>query len=268
MDETTIGFQALANGLEADGGGYRCHIPQPWRQGRTAYGGLTAGLCLAAAQKQFSDLPPFRSANINFIGPVSGPPHFTSRLLRQGRNVTSVETTAKVGGEIVASVNFIFGGLRESAINVAYPAPDAPKPQDCELFTPPEARGFVPEFFNRFDTRVIKGARPMTGASEGYIRTWSRHADPASRVGAASLLTIGDALPPAASPLMTKIAPVSSVNWIFTVLTDKPQTQEGWWHLETNLTAAKGGYSSQVMRIWNIEGELVAEGGQCVAIFA
>ncbi len=267
MDETAIGFQALADGLEARDGSYLGYIPEPWRQGRTAYGGLTAGLCLTAAQKQFPDLPPFRSASINFIGPVSGPPHFTSRLLRQGRNVTSVETLAKVGDDVVANTTFIFGGLRESAISVAYPAPDAPLPDACELFTPPEARGFAPEFFNRFETRVIQGARPMSGASEGYIRTWSRHTDPASREGAASLLTIGDALPPAASPLMAKIAPVSSVNWLFTVLTDEPQTQDGWWHLETKLTAATGGYSSQVMRIWNMEGELIAEGLQCVTIF-
>jgi len=107
----------------------------------------------------------------------------------------------------------------------------------------------------------------MSGASEGYIRTWSRHADPASRIGMASLLTLGDVLPPAAAPLFKQFGAISSVNWIFTVLTDSPETKEGWWHVETKLTAAAGGYSSQVMRIWNTEGQLVAEGMQCVAIF-
>jgi len=267
MDETTIGFQALSEGLTENGQDYLGHVPEPWRQGRTAYGGLTAGLSLRAAQRQFPDLPPFRSATINFIGPVSGDPHFSSRLLRQGRNVTSVETVAKVGEDIAANTSFIFGGLRSSEISVPCPAPKAPPPESCEPFTPPQARDFTPGFFSRFDTRLIAGARPVSGSSEGYIRTWSRHADPASRQGIASLLTIGDVLPPAAMPMLTKMGPVSSINWIFTVLTDTPETEDGWWHIESKLTAAAGGYSSQVMRIWNTEGALIAEGMQCVAIF-
>jgi len=44
----------------------------------------------------------------------------------------------------------------------------------------------------------------MSGAEEGYIRTWSRHMDEASRDGIDSLVTIGDVLPPAALPMFTK----------------------------------------------------------------
>ena len=40
-----------------------------------------------------------------------------------------------------------------------------------------------------------------------------------------------------------------------------------WWHVESRLTAARGGYSSQIMRIWNTEGRLVVEGLQSIAIF-
>jgi len=261
------GFNEVANNAVSEGDGYRWVIPEGWRQGRTAYGGLTAGLSFIAAQKQFLDLPPFRSATINFIGPVTGDPVFTSQLLRQGRNVTSIETEGRIEDKVISNATFIFGGLRESSISVECLAPKTPPPEDCEPFTPPSAKDFVPAFFNRFDTRLIKGARPMSGADEGYIRTWSRHADPASRQGMASLLTLGDVLPPSASPLFKQKGPISSVNWIFTVLTDDPQTEEGWWHVETKLTAASGGYSSQVMRIWNTEGQLVAEGMQCVAIF-
>ena len=268
-----IGFNELASNIEAQGQGYseekgyRGTIPEGWRQGRTAYGGLTAGLSLAAAKKQFPDLPPFRSATVNFIGPVTGDPVFTSRKLRAGRNVTSVETQGTVDGAPVSSCSFIFAAKRPSALTIDCPAPDAPPPAACEPFTPPAAKDFVPGFFNRFDTRLIAGARPVSGANEGYIRTWSRHHDEASRSGIESLLTIGDVLPPAAMPLFRQFGPVSSVNWMFTVLTDEPITEDGWWHIETKLTAAMGGYSSQVMRIWNMQGQLVAEAMQCVAIF-
>lgn len=261
------GFNDIVKNLKAQDEGFRGVIPEGWRQGRTAYGGVTAGLSLAAAQTQFPDLPPFRSVTVNFIGPVTGDPIFTSRLLRQGRNVTSVETEGRVDGKVISNCTFIFGALRESSIAVDFPAPDAPAPESCDPFTPKNAEAFVPNFFNRFDTRLIAGARPMSGADEGYIRTWSRHHDEESRQGIASLLTLGDVLPPSAAPLFKAMGPISSVNWIFTVLSDDPQTTDGWWHVESRLTAAAGGYSSQVMRIWNTDGELVAEGMQCVAIF-
>jgi len=262
------GFDEIAKSMSKKGDGYHGTIPEGWRQGRTAYGGLTAGLSLVAAQTQYPDLPPFRSATVNFIGPVSGNPVFTSRRLRQGRNVTSVETEGCVEGKTVSCCTFIFGGLRESSVAVDCAAPEyAPAPGDCEPFTPKGAEGFVPAFFNRFDTRLIAGSRPMSGAREGYIRVWSRHADIHSRKGIASLLTLGDVLPPSAAPLFKQLGAISSVNWIFTVLTNDPQTEDGWWHVETKLTATAGGYSSQVMRIWNTEGKLIAEGMQCVAIF-
>ena len=267
MSDTKAGFQTIADDLPQEASGFRGHIPDAWRQGRTAYGGLTAGLSLAAAQKQFPNLPPFRSATINFIGPVTDDPHFTSRILREGRNVTSVLTEAHVGESCVANVTFIFGALRPSDISVPLPAPQAPLPASCEPFTPPQFESFVPAFFHRFETRLIAGGRPMSGHDEGYIRVWSRHKNPASRDSIASLLTIGDVLPPAAIPLFKKIGPISSVNWIFTVLTEAPSTKDGWWHVESRLSVAQGGYSTQVMRIWNTNGDLVAEGMQCIAIF-
>ena len=57
------------------------------------------------------------------------------------------------------------------------------------------------------------------------------------------------------------------MSWIFNVLMDVPATEDGWWHIESKLTAARGGYSSQVMRIWNTDGKLVVEGLQSIAIF-
>jgi len=267
MNETATGLQAAVNNLTEEKEGFRGHIPDAWRQGRTAYGGLTAGLSLVAAQKQFPDLPPFRSATINFIGPVTDDPHFNSRLLRIGRNVTSVMTEAHIADQCVANSTFIFGALRPSDLSVPLPAPQAPPPAECELLTPPALQPFVPNFFNRFETRLIEGGRPMSGHDQGYIRAWSRHHDPASREGIASLLTLGDVLPPAAIALFKKMGPISSVNWIFTCLSDAPVTEDGWWHVESRLSAAQGGYSTQVMRIWNTQGELVIEGQQCIAMF-
>lgn len=261
------GFATVLESMAPREGGWSVNIPQDWRQGRTAYGGLSAALALEACLKDFPDLPPLRSTMVNFIGPVTVDPIFKSMLLRQGRNVTMVEVKAFAEEALVLSVTFSFGGSRQSEMSVDFTAPSAPKAESCDLFTPPAAKAFVPSFFHNFDTRLIEGGRPMSGADKGYIRAWSRHQDQNSREGASSLLCIADVLPPAAMPLFKKMGPVSSMTWMCNILVDDISTQHGWWHLDTNLTAARGGYASQVMRIWNSEGELVVEGMQSVAMF-
>lgn len=241
-------------------------IPDNWRQGRTCYGGLTAALMYETAQRQIEDLPPVRSALINFVGPVTGGPTLSSTLQRRGRNVVNVSASAEIGQQAVARADFLFGASRESDVHVEFLAPNAPKPEDCEPFTPDSIKDMVPSFFHNFETRLIAGARPLMG-DEGYIRTWSRHRDAASRTGTGGLICIGDVLPPAAMPLMRTMAPVSSMSWIINILSNTPETEDGWWQIESRLTAARGGYSTQVMRIWNTAGELVAEGLQSIAIF-
>lgn len=263
------GFAAIANDMTPRGSGFRASIPEGWKQGRTAYGGLTSGLALIAAQKAFPDLPPLRSANINFIGPVSGDPVFSATLLRRGRNVTTVHVAAEVEGQSVADIVFTFGISRESVLSTTRRTTSpAPAPDDCKRFTPKIAEPVVPKFFLRFETKLIDGARPMAGAAEGYVRAWSRHVDVNSREGIASLLTLSDVLPPAALPMLKKIAPVSSVNFMLNFVTDTPTTTDGWWQVESRMSTAAQGYSSQIMRIFNYDGQMVAEGMQAVAVFA
>lgn len=260
------GWTDIRRSIKSTDSGFTVDIPANWKQGRTTYGGLTAALMLAASQESFDDLPPLRSALINFVGPVTDNPILTANLERKGRNVTCVSATAHIGDQAVGRADFLFGAARTSKINIDCPAPAAISPEDAEPFTPEAARKFVPQFFHNFDTRLVAGARPMMG-DEGYIRTWSRHKDPASRDGIEALLCIGDVLPPAAMPLMRSFAPVSSMSWIFNLLTDTPETEGGWWQVESRLTAAQDGYSSQVMRIWNTDGQLIVEGLQSIAIF-
>jgi acyl-CoA thioesterase len=268
LNSTNVpGYQEIAASMHASDKGWVAPLHAGWKQGRTAYGGLSTALALEAVYRDYSDLPPLRSATINFIGPVSADPAYKTTLLRKGRNVTMIEVKGFVEGHPVISVTFSFGFSRESQLNIGLEAPESKDPDDCEPFTPEFARDFVPKFFHNFDTRLIAGARPMSGAERGYIRTWSRHQDKASREGIASLLCLADVLPPAALPMFKQMGPVSSMTWIFNVLQDDSKTEDGWWHVETDLTAAQGGYASQVMRIWNTEGELVVEGVQSVAIF-
>ncbi len=46
-------------------------VPDGWKQGRTVYGGLSAGLSLQAALPHANGRP-LRSAMISFVGPSAG----------------------------------------------------------------------------------------------------------------------------------------------------------------------------------------------------
>ncbi len=267
MTKKSLSFSKLETSLKKCRDGYQAIIPTEWRQGRTAYGGLTAGLAFASVKAQFPDAPPLRSANINFIGPVTENPIFKNTIFRRGKNVTSIESKALIGNQVVAHIIFILAESRKSELNVDYPIQSEIAPENCEDFNPIESTPFIPPFIRNFDVKFITGHRPFSNAPDGHIRTWSRHKDNDSRTGMASLLTISDVLPPAAMPLMKQMGPVSSINFMLNFTQDNPQTDDGWWDIETKLTSAKNGYSSQIMRICNRQGILVAEGVQCVAIF-
>ena len=241
-------------------------IPESWKQGRTAYGGLSAALMLTQARNAHPDLPELRSTLVNFTGPVTDAPDLTTEVLRRGRNVTTLFSRAEIEGKTVCTSTFSLGAARDSHLDIDCPAPHAGAPESHELFFP-EDSPFVPGFTRNFETRLIEGSRPMSGGTSGRLRCWSRHKDPASRDGEASLLCIADILPPAAFTIMKQLGPVSSMTWICNFLR-KPETRDGWYHVEANLTAALDGYSSQVMRIWNTEGQLIVEGMQSITIFA
>lgn len=242
-------------------------VPANWTQGRTAYGGYSSALLLAAARRGRPDLPPLRSALINFTGPIGTPPVLRSEVLRQGRNVTTVQTRAETDGKVAAVAVFSFGAAQGSEIAQGHPAKPAPAPEDTEAFFSADTRRPPVPFFNNFDTRLIEGARPISGADRGYVRVWSRHRDPAMWDTPEGLIGIADVLPPAVFPMLRTPGPNSSMTWICNFLSDAPRTRDGWWMIETDLSAAQGGYSSQVMRVWNSDGELVVDGMQSVVIF-
>lgn len=256
----------VLTGATGEGDALRFAVPANWTQGRTAYGGFTAALLLAAARRVSNELPPLRSALINFTAPVSEPPLIASEILRQGRNVTTTATTARIGGKVAATGTFSFGRAQDSHVAATFPAPDAPTPEDTPDYAPPGVRLPV-AFFDNFEVKLIDGTLPFAGADRGYVRMWARHRDPAMWGRIEGLIAIADLPPPAVFTMLTRPGPNSSVNWIVNLLSETPATRDGWWMIESAMTAGSDGYSSQVMRVWNTEGTLVIDGMQAVLIF-
>ncbi|MDX1291744.1 MAG: thioesterase family protein [Hyphomonas sp.] len=242
------------------------HIPDSWMQGRTTYGGLTAALCLQAAMST-SGGRPVRSAQVAFVGPVSGDVECTATLLREGKNTvfTSVRMTGETG--VAAEAIFAFGTHRTSALDFAnLPAPAVTRPDETASFFGDSPRR--PAFTRNFNIRLADGQPPMSGSAMADMSLWMRHKDEAVTPDAVSVLAIADAPPPAVMAMLTEPARISSMTWMAEFLTDDIQTENGWFLARHVADTSRDGYNSQAMTLWNTSGQPILIGRQTIAVFA
>ena len=247
--------------LEPVEGGWRGAVPDNWLQGRTAYGGFSSAVALVAAQRSTPELPPLRSAQVAFVGPLAGTITARARVLRRGRNVSFVE--ASVDGDAGAGLRatFVFAREIESTIDhVTGTAPDFPVPgPGTRTFNGISAVAYTRNF-------ELLDRRDDIGPAE-WLR-WARLCDRDGLDPAVELIAVADCLAPAALKLLGRIAPVSSMTWLLNLLGPAPATRDGWWLLRTDSDHVRGGSSSQAMAIWNADGQPVAQQLQSVAVFA
>lgn len=242
------------NGFEAD-------IPDGWLQGRTAYGGLSAAMALEAARNASPDMPPLRSAQISYVGPLAGPVSVQPHLLRRGKNAAFVRCDVTGEAGLGLSAMFVFMNSLTSHVDVDLSlVPDIPGPRPAG-----GGHGVVPNFFtNNFNW---SDAWPKPDEPEPDVSRWVQLKDREGLDPMVELIAIGDALPPAASPLMQQWGPISTMTWLVNLLTPEPQTRDGWWLIRATASYARNGCSSQAMHIWNADGKPIATAMQSVALF-
>lgn len=246
-------------------GGFQVAVPAGWLQGRTAYGGLSSALALHAAQGCAPDLPPLRSAQVAFIGPLAGIVTVTASLLRRGRTAAFIQADIASDAGLGYRAIFVFmaGQPSRIALRDDLRTTLAPPRSEMQPYIGPE--GFFTGNFEFYDLKANAGGGAL-GAAE-WLR-WVRLRDRTGLDPMVELLAIGDALPPAALKLLGKdLVPLSSLTWLVNLLTPAPATHDGWWLLSAHSGHAVDGGSSQTMTVWNAAGEPVAQGMQSVAIF-
>lgn len=256
LPQTLAAARPIANGFAAD-------IPHDWMQGRTTYGGFSAALALAAAQRANCGLPPLRSATVNFVGPLDGTVAVTTRVLRRGRNATWVG--AEVAGEagVGLTATFVFMGAVESRLHLSESTPPAGWCSPETATALPEHPN-VPAFITQFERRF---ATPRSDKPQPVLSWWVRARDIAGLDPMVHLMLVADALPPAVLPLIGGPAPVSSMTWLINLLTPAPVSRGDWWLVHAAADYAENGCSSQDMAIWDADGRPVSAGMQSMAVF-
>lgn len=244
---------------------WQTEIPENWMQGRTTYGGLSAALCLQAIHNQFPNLPPLRSAQISFIGPASGTVEIKVTELRRGKSVSFICADLICENSIATHTVFCFGAHRNSHLNsnlIETPKVAKYDQLPANMFA---GQPMAPTFTQHFDARFAQGDLPASGAERGEFHIWSKH-NCANQTDV-GLLGIADMLPPAAFSMFKQLAPVSSMTWMVNIVSENITTNDGWWLLNSVVEQVENGYSSQEMKLWNSEGDIILVGKQSVAVF-
>lgn len=262
-------LSVLLDAMTPTASGVHAEVPPDWLQGRAVYGGLSTALCLAATRMQVGDLPPLRSAQITFVGPASSAVEIAPNVARRGKSTTFVTADMHSERGLATRATFCFGASRDSRLyDIDLPAPPVAAPADCgSFFEDADGRNTGPHFAQHFNSRRADGALPVSDAEVADFLVWMQHKDPAIDPFIVGLVALADALPPAAMARFSNPAPVSSMTWMFDVLTAQPWTADDWWLCRSTAQAIRDGYSSQAMTIWNSAGEPTLIGRQNVAVF-
>jgi acyl-CoA thioesterase len=260
-------FSELLDAIRAEGDSYRAHIPEDWQQGRTTFGGLTAALCLAATERAVPDLPPLRSAQFTFVGPVGGDVEIAPRLLRRGKSSVFVAVDLSVEGTTATHAVFSFAAARETQYGYrSHPMPPVPAPGT----TVPFFRSAKVKFTQHFESWVAGGQKLVSRAETPEIVTWLRHRDPNAMSRLSGLIAIGDTLPAAAYTMLSAPAPASSITWSIEVI-DAAAVQRApsgaWYLLRSAGEDVRDGYSVQDMAVWAQDSTLIMLSRQTIAIF-
>jgi acyl-CoA thioesterase len=257
-------FSQVLASLTRNDNTFRAKPPEDWRQGRTLFGGLSACLAVVSARIAYPEIPPLRSAQFAFIGPVARGLSLEPRILRAGKSATFITVDGKADADIALRATLVFGATRRSShFYRALSMPEVSPPGKLADFFD---ASFAPAFTCQFDGRIAGGARPVSGTDKPELVLWVRHRDHAAPDDVTSIIALGDVAPPAAMTMFTTLAPVSTVNWSIDVFGDR-HIGSGWHLVRVEAETVAEGYSSQRMTLWDAAGTPVLAARQTVAIF-
>ena len=244
-------------------------IPSGWSQGRTVYGGLSAGLLYAAA-REYVDLDRvMRSNSTNFVAPLMAQKSFTItvEILREGKNVSQVMVRAIQENKTCVVSQICFGNSRESSISVPN--------QDTHNIASPVREGIIPvipkvtpAFLEHLDLSIQEGGIPFSAQKTSHYRGWMKFKKAPAIFTDAHLISIIDAWPPTLLQMLSAPAPASSVSWNLEFIHPHKQVLgTDWLAYEAHTRQAANGYGHTEANIWDNDGQLIAISRQTVAIF-
>jgi hypothetical protein len=125
----------------------------------------------------------------------------------------------------------------------------------------------VPNFMQQFDVRLLEGGLPFSG-SHVTRNVFDLGMKDSGNATEAHLLALADFVPPVALSWMPKPTPGSSMTWMLEVLDQDFTTQplQGW-RVDSEMIAARDGYTSQSTVIYAPSGAATVLSRQSMVVF-
>ena len=244
-------------------------IPADWAQGRTAFGGISAGMAFQAIKTRVTDGRLLRSCTTNFVGPLSLETPFITKVtcLRSGKNVSQYTGEIIQNGQVCVFVQASFGSARESKVRVENTQKhDMPAPKKATFI--PRFPKVTPKFFRHFELAIIEGGMPFTHRDSSFYHGFMRFKEPPAVMTDAHLITMIDAWPSTLLQMLRWPAPASTLNWNLEFIHPHAEVSGiDWFAYQVHTRQAADGYGHTEATIWNTNNDVVALSRQTVAVF-
>ncbi|MCW5801979.1 MAG: thioesterase family protein [Deltaproteobacteria bacterium] len=243
-------------------------MPQGWRQGRGAFGGLTIASLIRAIELSAGDGRVVRTVTAELPGPtLAGEGEIRVEVLRAGKNATTARAVLEQGGEVKTHAVAILAVPPAGSNHERWCELEGPRAPAWDTIAPlPMQAGVWPEFAQHFEYRIVGGV-PGQGAAAHTVG-WVRPRDPGAARDTGYLAAVMDAWWPATLVRMrppphvvaTVAFTLELVGGVAGLPPEAPLLYRG------TVPVCEPGYFLETRELWGVDGRLVARNHQTFAI--
>lgn len=253
------------------------HVPEGWRNGRGVWGGLVSGQVVTAASHEVPAEWAPRSLTIAMMAPVpAGPVQCAVTDLKRGSAVRVRRVTlTSMEGEQLTAATVVFGAPRLPTNASAFDAGAPMVAPQADIQRVAIGPPLAPEFVGQLSFRPSVGfpysatAGRFTAGWIGPVSGLSDPLTPAVIAAYADAWWVACLAALDGSDLSDGPPPVATVDFSLTFPQDPPPgamvDDQGLWHVG-EIVAGEGGYITEVRRLYDASGRLLALNNQVVAI--
>lgn len=237
---------------------------QPWYQGRGAYGGVLAALCVHAMEL-VEPARALRTFTLHCLNPaLVGPARVKAELLSRGGRVSHLRAQLWAGETPVGHASATFALPRKSGLmRGAEPAPHVPPPH--EVPEVPAGIPFVPEFTKQLSYRYCIGALPYSGAQTPVLGGWCDFRA-GFEVDYPMIAALLDIWPPAMFASLKAPLVAASVDFSYHLLSADLSALKRPFLYKGESRSIVDGYAEERDWLWDANGTPVAVARQLIAL--
>lgn len=229
------------------------------------FGGLHGGFALArltaAMQARTSTaltgVAEVRSVTARFHRTLREDATVDTAVVHTGRSTTTVAARAATDAGPAVDAVALFGSARRNPWPAVEPlAPDAPPPDDLDVFAVPTE--LVP-IAAHLEVRPVSASLPYAGGTDPELVAWLRLLGDDAPPDLRRLLVLADALAPSYAAVMSAPDPVPTVELTVRPSPGLADARSPWVLVRATTRAARGdGWVDEVIDVWGADGTHLA----------